>query len=591
MHMLRDILSAWGDLWRYPGVVSLLDRGQEPAPAEIVLALMDGLAVPRDQQAAFAALLRLGEFRAAEALLEDEAFRAAVTGSGANAPEQKLAAARRRAREELQAHLTGLEERARRTGSGPAPPAGIDRALEVSRVQAEDLITRWEDEIRAAEEQTRQQLRVQLEAEGASADTLAWGEAVERCLEAGEFEAARALLGGGPSAAMEGPLGTPRRPPWPWDEEPTAEVLGWFEGKLAVPQAFLARWRHDAHDGEAAALVQALKDVVAKGSTAATVSTLAAALEAFLGQSPPPAREVTEHAGGVETRLHGLADARLPFLGVAGDSGVRFWVCGLPDAEPPPDGPGVIVCFTTGPAPPPRRGAVWLDPRSLFRLLGDSRASRRTNFLRELGARVDLRDAVPPGSDTLPLPSGNAAGLRAYVHWLFDLLSVEVDGPALTDVLIFRAGTHAGVLLRLVQSLLEGAAGRRAPITLEDVSRVWQSETFRESARQALLAPLLGELRVQAVLGAAFLAGLTPGGELTDEETLFFLEDVQGGAFAEPEVGDGLRRLAAAGLLEAVEGRQYRIPLSGVGFLLLDVLGDLEGFVRTALGKDGGRAP
>jgi hypothetical protein len=304
-------------------------------------------------------------------------------------------------------------------------------------------------------------------------------------------------------------------------------------------------------------------------------------LEKFLGHSGPPERKVTERENGLETRLHGLADARLPFLGITGDAGVSFWLPRRPGAEPQLEegNEGVALCFSVGPAPPaPRPRAVWLDVRSLFRLLGD-RTHRRTNFLRDVGGRVDLQDAIPARTDALAIPRGDASALGVYARWLFDLLNIEVGGPVLADVLVFRAGSRPDLLLLLVRALFESAAWRRSPVHAEAVSRVWHSAGFREAVRAELLAPLRGDPQTRAVLAASLLSGLVPGGIVTTEETRLAFGDLRNEEIGEHEVQDGLRRLAAAQLLESVAGGQFRIPPSGVGFLLLDWLDDLDGFL------------
>jgi hypothetical protein len=585
MQLLREILGAWGEVWRYPGLVSLLDRGQEAAPKDVELAILDGLAVPRSQREAFAALLRQGEFRAAEKLLECDDFRAAVAER--ESPEEKLEAARRRAREESHMRMTLLVQRSRRAGRPSDPPAGIDQALRDSRTRANVLLDRWEAAVAGAEVEARQALRARLEAaclpSDAPADASVWRASVERCIDAGEFEVAQFLLDGGPGAPPpEGPLGVPRRAPWPWDEPP-AEVLDWFEGKGAVPPDFASRWRHAPDDQGAAALVRALRPFIDEGPTPATAAALAAALETFLGHAGPPERKVVERENGLETRLYGLADARLPFLGITGDAGVRFWLPRRPGAEPQPEegDEGVVLCFTVGSAPSPRRRAVWLDVRSLFRLLGD-RAHRRTNFLREVGGRVDLQDAIPARTDALAIPRGDASALGVYARWLFDLLNVEAGMPVLGDVLVFRAGARPGLLLLLIRALFESASWRRSPVHPDAVSRVWHSAGFREAARAELLAPLTGDPRTQVMLAASLLAGLAPGGIVTNGEVRLAFGDLRDEEIGEQEVQDGLRRLVDAGLLEAVAEGQYRIPPSGVGFLLLDLLDDLKGFAQGA---------
>lgn len=587
MQLLREILGAWEEVWRYPGLVSLLNRSLEAAPKEIELAILDGLAVPRSQREAFAALLRQGEFHAAEKLLESNDFRAAVAEG--DPPEEKLAIARRRAREESQLLMTLLMQRSRRAGRPSDPPVEIDQALRDSRIWAKSLLDRWEAGVTGAEEEARQTLRARLEVacqpSEASADMSAWCASIERCIDAGEFEVAQFLLDGGPGAPPpEGPLGVPRLAPWPWDEPP-GEVLDWFEGKGAVPPDFASRWRHAPDDQGAAALVRALRPFIDEGPTTATVAALAAALEAFLGHTGSPERKVVEREDGLETRLYGLADARLPFLGrTTGNAGVRFWLPRQPGAEPQfAEGEeGVVLCFTLAHAPFPLRRVVWLDVQSLFRLLG-AKAHRRTNFLREVGRRVDLQDAIPDQTETLAIPRGGASVLGVYARWLFDLLDVEVGGPVLADVLVFRAGAWPGLLLLLVRALFESASWRRSPIHPDAVSLAWHSKGFRQVARAELLAPLTGDSRTKAVLAASFLVGLVPGGIVTNGEARLALDDLWNEEIGEQEVEDRLRRLADAGLLEAVAEGEYRIPPSGVGFLLLDLLDDFKGFAHGVL--------
>jgi hypothetical protein len=594
---LRAILGDWSESWRYPDLVALLARGDrgDLDPAEAAQALIAGIANPRTWREAFETLARAGEFLAAEALLEDHGHRVGFEPGDQEELRRLLDGSKAAARAELNALAVSLAGRAGRVEMVAAvSEEEIGGALTRSRAEAERLLNAWEQELRKAEEQVTRGLRARLEEVPAGVspgqDEEAWRAAVGRCIKAREFDAARFLLDTGPSPtlAVDEPSAVPRLPTWPWDE-PLPELLGWFLGRDAAPREFATRCRPAPGDVAASALLNTL-DQLARSPVrdAAQAADFAVILDAFIGLTEPPSRPAEPRGDGFETRLYGLRNSRLPALAAAGAGGVRFWLPRTPKAVPPEVRPGesLGLAFVPETAPTSARGLVWFDARALFRLMSDS-AHRQIHFLRELGARMRLEDIVPEWADgALSLPK-DAADLRVYAAWLFDIANLQVEGPELADVIVYYSGAKPALLLQLTRALLLETPGRLSPLRLTDLERAWYAPTFRATARAYLLAPLASDALARATLGATLYALPSSDREVYVADVASALDLLGFTKTDEAGVRRDLDRLAATGLLRADPARNsYGLPHSGIGHLLLDAVGDPEAFVRE-VGTDG----
>nr|UUL70759.1 hypothetical protein [Vitiosangium cumulatum] len=376
-------------------------------------------------------------------------------------------------------------------------------------------------------------------------------------------------------------LAVPRLPEWPWSE-PLVEVLGWAQGTKPAPGEFRSRWLHRPEDEASRALVSVLARAANVGSFSHELAReFADALDAFLGGEPWGQHEVVPRPGGFETRLFALDDPRLPALRAVAERGIPLWVDAAPDvsAEEATHTNGLRFHFWK--VPTEQDEAFRFDARTLLRLLRDAR-HRRANFLREIGARSKLANAIPQDLDRLRLPPMNRGELDVYSTWLLDVLNVQVEGPVLVDVLLHYSGGLQRLLLHLLRVVLAGMPSRRAPLSVEDVERAWRSAAFRDAARLELLEPLTSQSELRAVLGAAVLTAGHPGAEFTVEDVAFALDEFWNTDLPADRVGAALERLVELRLSARGE-QKYRIPTSGVGSLLFDWLSDVDAYVRNAL--------
>lgn len=550
MSLPRKVLTGWTDLGRYPDLLLLVGRGDEGsvAPEEALRWVLEGMASPRTHREGFAELLERGEFRAAEAILATEPSNMSPAGLEIGTLKVDLARARQQAQDEAQLRIVSLGRRAELVGLPPATPAGVEEAARDSRGGAADLFGQWEARIK--EEEARR---------------------------SGTFLQGDAAVGSGDA----GPAQVPRRPPWPWAAKGSA-VLGWYHDEGRAPADFHARWKPAPDDAGATAILAALGQLQG-GVTTAAVTAFAAAFDAFLGHEGPAARAAVEHAEGVETRLFALADWRLPCLAASG-GGVRLWVPRSAVAGPPPGGaPGLVLCFSERLPSRTEPGLVWFDLAGLLRLIPE-RQHRLVNFLRDIGNRVPLAQAVPSGIDLSALPSRQAGEAGAFVRWVLDILNVKAQDAALADMVVYYTGGEMELLLPLLRSLLESHPNRQIPLTQAALASAWESESFREPAQVALLQPLTNDPLARAALGAILYLGQPPAWSVTPEEVVLAAEDISGKEIDEAKIREAIGRLVTHALLvKDSDGGEYRPPTSGTVSLLLAAIPDIVAFVRTAL--------
>jgi hypothetical protein len=581
----RSALWSWPELWRYPELLRQLATGQSqrPAPPESMdgraaaKAVVEGIATAWSSPAeVFAEFLRMGEHGSARALLDH----APATPTLAETGRAELERTVERSREQLSARCLLLSQRAVSVGLAERPPAGADPmdAVEWSQPEAEARLERWRGQIEAEVATRKKRLHTELQfvtgrmaESGPSHDpqTALWEEAVRRCIEEGYIDEADRLLqqGGGLMPPGSPPVLPPTPPRWGWNE-PLTEIIGWFEGRPAPPG--FDRWRPDADDREAAAVVATLQRLASGGSAdEGAVADLAGAIEMLVGASPAPDREVAADNEGFLTVLRGLADPRLPGLRAAAGGALPFWVSRHAELVPPAAQVGVVtVCFSLEPSPPLGRGLVGINARTLLPLL-HNRPYRRLRLLRELGIQIPLAEAIPEGAEDAAGPGPLGLDSRDHAAWLLKLLGVDTEIPVL-DALVYYGGYRADLLYALLRRCLSWLPDRSTRLSDEVLARAFNDLAFQEEAQQRLLAPIREDRLAMAVLAALVLLADEPAldaGQVVEALALLWERQVP-----LPEAERALDRLAAAALLEPHGG--YHLPSSGIRTILRGL--DLE---------------
>lgn len=593
MQTLRNILNRWSEVWRYPDLIAALEQvdTENSSPEIFAKGLIAGLASPRSPRECLLSLLRGGGFQSAERVLETASFEAAAGPDDHEALIQELDKARRDAEEEVRVRTFALQARANRVGVPGLASVNVDDVAENRVTESQSLLDGWESEIQRKEAEITGELQRRLDEATDAIDgettpgTAAWKDSVERCLEAGEYEAARFLMESGPAAGVsDEPLFVPRRPRWPWDES-LRVVLQWFQDTQPSHHEFHAVWRHDSDDKPAVRLLNALEKVEDSGvADIESAREFAGALDSFLGCDEIE-REVVARGAWFETTLHGPNDPRLPCFALKDSVGVRLLIPGAREAGPLDglEGDASGLCFLPDQNVQCPIGVVGFDSWTLLRLFAD-REHRPLNFLRDIGGKIDLEAVVPADVSGIRLPSMDPGATRGYMAWVLDIANLGVASPAVVDVIVYYAGSTPRLALHLLRTLLGSISSRRAMIGLDDVTRAWQSPVFRSAACSELLGPLDGEPMLRAVLGAALYVGFRPGDSFSAKDICLAIEMFQESSLDEVSARTCLDRLTNFNLIKVPDTNEpYRIPASGIGSILLDAIDDSEEYAKRAL--------
>lgn len=522
----ETLLESWPDRWRYPDlVVVLADRdrrrgaaGSEASQTDVCEALLAGLATPVDDAvAALTELVGRGEFPAATDVANCTALNGALVGT--EKPVEYVRAAQRAAEAELSARRASLRQRARRAGMSEEPPEVATVWAEGSpwrREAAETELRAWTERLMGHEAKIEGGIRRQL----AALDQAQHAELIKQingCLTAREYRTAAQLLGAGPDAYDEtgGPGTVAQGDYWLWPAEDVEQILRWYRDQDAPP-AF-SRWRPGPDDTAAKALLAAVVDLLARPGDEVPVGAFARALDRCCGTDAELAHRVSQHAAGHRSVLHGIVDARFPWLALPRP--LPLYV-GPPGGEPPDDGhrPGVWFVPELLRREDSRRqaavarGLAVLDLETVFRLAAPTRdphgspVFRRVNLIREICGQLTVADLLGPRSllgDGGDEPGGSrrpSPELRDALAWLLNLLGVDAEVGVL-DVLLHDTGQRTGALRAAVTDLLAGAGPARN-LTLADVAAWRGNQKCMANLRETIL-PAIGDLEVAVVVDAA----------------------------------------------------------------------------------------
>ncbi|AXG80851.1 sensor histidine kinase [Streptomyces paludis] len=584
---LLSVLAEWPGRWRHPGLADALSGGRSGTLDQAAAHVLAGLADPLTTTESVERLLRQGHFE-----LVDE-FLAECAADGPTLQDTDpvdaawirdvLAAARLDALAKAERDLALLGERAIRAGLDPAsPPDGFFDAVNLRTSRASELLDgERETRILPAERSVRERLERRL---AELPEDRVDRKAVEDCLSAGEFPAARLLLESTHSEQENGgPAAVPRPPLWdPALGSRLDEILPhYLEGAFADHR--LRRFTDVGETGREAVL--ALNDLVARPEPA-TAGAFARALGHLLGEDVR--FPVVEEAGGFRTAFVGLNDARLPRTSLHRDTGAVLWIAD--EHTPPPDDLlRPLVWFrTTGTQREPTGrpdGVAVLTATDLLRLFAQPApgtpagpATRRVNLLRVLVPQLGIEGISDPDTG---VALGRGVPPREGLAWLLDLLAVSAEAVVM-DTLHYETGAHPVILPRFLGDLLSRLPSSRT-LTLGALAAVRNPRT-RDDLRAVLTGPL--RLNEGAVLGMAYAlhqhvpfraADLAADMTFFDVPVEFDTETVR-----LLDVEAALSQLTSHGLLTA-QGDTWVTLRSGLGRLLAEEAEKLAGSSLRAL--------
>ena len=567
---LPGAIGAWPGRWHYPRLAVEIQRSESPiaaaTAASLLVADLDSRRLPLPEAAR--RLIEMGEFEAADALREDHR----IAGAAAEHMRAELAEARAAAVARAAHEADVLRRRAERAGAtvptGDVERLAADRVADAVAVLS-DLRAAVEDaERRRSRELTDDRDRRLASLPGAAAGELieAWSELVGQCIEAREFATAQRLIeeSDPAEAPQAGPRTIPRlRDIWPFTDASREVALSWYAEGAADPPPAFAAWLPDATDAPAWELLSAVT-AFADDPTERRAGALCVALQGLIGGGDHQAFPVERSGGAFRTRIHLPDYGPLPELPMLGRGGTEVWIGGA-GSPPPADERALwlIPDFAATADRPP--GVAVLDLSFLLRLVAPTRGAQSPELVRRINL---LRDAVRQLGPGHLLAGARGAVSEPQVVWVLHLLGEAADG-VLAEVVHHDCGGRLELLADLLGALLT----RDLPadgITLDELNRIRGDYSWQDAALEHLTQPLADDragavaLWVSVAFGDAEIGlpelteGIAAAGRDHQAELIVQRTDLE----------PALRRLAAAGLLEAVTADRYRLPGNGLRDLL-----------------------
>lgn len=507
---IADLVDGWPQRWRYP---DLLDRpaDDQDAAAWVTGAILNGMAEPLTLAEAGRRLIGSGSFEVVDRMVEE----APLTATDVRQLDALLRAARRSRRADHERRLEMLERRRHlMPGAWPAvSPAQraaiVDRSREAP-LEAEKLLVELEkaaDDATALRVAELRGMRLALAEPGDKR-----GQLIDRCIEAGEYEAARALLDRNQAIPDGGPALLPRPEELP-DDLPALGILDMLlDGTGSrLPDLERVSVEHRApptNDADAWALLRALRAMTRSAPETApdlaAAQQLVEALHRVLGVTEV-AHTVQAVGSAVHARLFFASDGRLPPLRLLSHEGVDLWVGKTaPSAELPrpvvwlvPDGRASAVGET---------GAAVVGADDLIVLVAPTAegsparpADRQIQLLRRIGPALTTHQLIGP--DQL-VDLSRAHSPDWSLAWLFDLLGYTLDAVA-RAALLYETGGRPDDLRLVVDALVKRTGtptDRLRKLGLEHLQAVREDPAVAERRRNRLLAAVHGQPLAEALL-------------------------------------------------------------------------------------------
>jgi hypothetical protein len=619
----EPFLATWADAWRFPEIWAEWCRQGLVDLDTAASAVIAARALPTTALDVWRQLLTQGEFQATEELLEIAAFLAEANAGGCDAAylNRELQQERQRTLHELTLRAELAEAHAERLEVLVETEPKVQQALRMAALYsqgAHELLQRVEDdlaELAAVRQMELEELLERTAVDGALAPTLV--ESIKRCLAAGEFRVASALLAEGDDEPRPAHLQLLQRPgSWPYRHEKPQEVVGWFQRRGWAPPGFRERWA-PPHLDVGWRLLDELATLLAEraSTTPESVGHLAQTLTLYFGGPSIEPVAAERRAGLLWSTIRCAGSWWLPALAARYGCDLSLAVPDPRTDEPPRAGELgrlVLVLDPWDDLWPVPAGILRLPIELLLQSMPEP-AARRGLLMRELGAQIPLAELLPVELDSTT-HSGPATEIDALARHFFlegrhaltrtslqatrDLLNVflEVSGIAVEhgedlDLLAFYSGARprlvGSMLRRLIELLGRNRRSQRGPVSRRLVEAVWRDREFRQFALDLLL-PSPDAPAARLLLGAMVYEVLTDRvGSRTRPVALRRLTDALG---LWQEDGMNPKQLAAAladlrrsGLVEGTLEEGFLLDPTGVGMLVTETIAaDIDSYMERA---------
>lgn len=565
---LQAVVGGLRQSWSRPRLFALVTTADAVDPISAAEALLGDLAAPTtDVAQGFHQLLDEGEFHACRLLLssEDKELSEAQRTALGHRLDNAIASAR---------NTLLLKEHQLNTSAAalgiPGPSVDWASLLNVRKTDAVQALDEFGNALRKASGERRAVIeRLLPDLEPVRRKT------VLACLQAGMYTAAEQIA----TQVSEpepwlGPTAVAGVGLWDYAQSANDEVLRWFVDVAAAPADF-DQHRPAAEDEAGLRLVRAMHEAF-ENLDSRTAEQLGDAIDGLITdmQFRHPARRV---GAGFEVDLRGATDPRLPWLALPRKLPVHI------GPQPPAGGSAVQLWLpTVGHGYQAPDGSQLLDPHFLFLLVEPDATNkprtaewRRINLLRRICDRLPFELVVDADEDL-----GDSAEARASLCWMFDLLGLRAAAEV-PEMVLFETGALPVVLHAIVR-IIADTVPRPGPLTLDDLEKLRESSSVKQSLFDAVFALLNDDLAAQVVYGALLNRAARLGSErvrrdLLDEE----LDDMTMAVMQEHEdqtgrlhdfpvarlnVGAALQRVDTIGLATLEEDE---VVLSGQGLVML----------------------
>jgi signal transduction histidine kinase len=555
---LDGILRRWPGRWAYPALLDAIELGG----ADLERAVLEDQGRSGDAPTALAELIARRRFDLADAFLDslhpcppelrrqNEEARAAV-------------------RIDVERQLARLEHRAEQAG---VPMAHLDERdrelLDDGRAdQVVDLVDEIDAEVEERIEAESQALLVLLDDRmaGLGDDGQSIARELRLLIEDGELrQAATAIQQVDAAILGEGPVFRPSREAAPPTTDPMALVNKIVAGE-SLPLGISRSVTPAGRD-----LLAALADIDAGVDNAA--NRFASAFAHLFGRSPllaQPDRTGAWLVTNCQAVSQDSEAARFQFT----PGEVQLWIprAGGPLPVEPVDGLWVTISLMPRDRDAPRSRLAVLDPHDLIHLATNPGVESLV-LLRLVGRQWPIERFVPSPSTGFDALLGDDPRARFLsLWWLLDITGLGRFRDA--SKLAFESGMMARVLGRLVRRL-----AALEPRAREDfLARPLEDELVASKLIDecSLLAAEDPSVRDRAALCAVVVhdrfGEWVPIQAMADEIVRLRVSDRDQQATAD-EVALGVADLAAANVLEVNDADEFRLPASGVAYLLRPTL-------------------
>lgn len=614
--LTETFLNTWNDAWRFPDIWAQWCRQglvELDTAASAVIAVR---AAPCKAMDVWSRLLGQGEFQAAEELLEVASFLAEARAAGADISRllAGLQQERQNALHELALRAELASARAERLGVFLDVEPRVQQALRAAALYSQGAraqLERVEGELSRLADERHQELEGLLQERRANGDrtlTPSLVESIDRCVAAGDFRVAAALLADGDVEAPPAYLQLLRRPgTWPYRHEKPQVVVGWFQRRGWAPPGFRERWAPPRHDVGWDLLAE-LSALLAEraGTTPESVGQVARTLTRYFGGPDVAPAPAVRRGGFLWSKIHGAGAWWLPALAARHGDDLALAV---------PDGLGGESLRTEElrlavlldpwddlwPVPP---GALRLPVELLLQSMPEP-GVRKAFLMRELGAQIPLASLLP---DQIPRDAGSEGvgaetealarrffleerhsmvrtslqTTRDLINVFLEISGIEVEHGEDLDLLAFYSGARprlvGNLLRRLCELLATSRRGGRRAVSRRLVEEVWRDPELRQTALDLLLpdTPLARRL-----LGAIVFEILTDRASSRARPVALHTLAETAGLDAK-RAAAALADLRQRGLVEGSEEKGFVLDPTGVGILVSEqVAADIDSFMES----------